>query len=170
MPLITLREYSESDLERIVLLANNENVARYLADTFPHPYTRSHADWWVHTGSKEPGAITRVVEYQGIFVGGVGVHRQDGWRDHIGAIGYWLAEDYWGKGIATAAVIQMTHLAFATAGIRKLCAQVLAPNVASMRVLEKAGYSREALLEAEVHKDGVYFDTHLFVRHHRPPP
>ena len=61
-------------------------------------------------------------------------------------------------------------LAFATAGIRKLCAQVLAPNVASMRVLEKAGYSREALLEAEVHKDGVYFDTHLFVRHHRPPP
>jgi [ribosomal protein S5]-alanine N-acetyltransferase len=41
--MIFLREYADSDLERLVNLANNENVARYLVSTFPHPYTNEDA-------------------------------------------------------------------------------------------------------------------------------
>ncbi len=45
--MITLREYADSDLERLAALANNENVSRYLIYTFPHPYTRADAEWWI---------------------------------------------------------------------------------------------------------------------------
>jgi ribosomal-protein-alanine N-acetyltransferase len=163
--MIVLREFVPSDLERLVYLANNENVARYLVYTFPHPYTTTDAEWWIGTGSKQDGAITRVIEYQGLFVGSVGITPQSGWRDHLGEIGYWVAEAHWGKGIATAALSQMTDYGFNNRKFRKLYAPVLAPNVASMRVLEKCGYKREAILKHEVQKGGIYFDTHQFVQH-----
>ena len=50
--MISLREYADSDLERLVQLANNENVSRYLVYTFPYPYTLQDAEWWIGTGSK----------------------------------------------------------------------------------------------------------------------
>jgi ribosomal-protein-alanine N-acetyltransferase len=158
--MISLREYADSDLERLVSLANNQKVSRYLVYTFPHPYTTKDAEWWIGIGSKQHGAITRAIEYQGVFVGSVGINPQSGWREHLAEIGYWVAEDYWGKGIATAALREMTDYAFTNRSFRKLFAPVLAPNISSMRVLEKCGYHRE-----EVQKDGIYFDKHHFVRH-----
>jgi ribosomal-protein-alanine N-acetyltransferase len=163
--MIALREYADSDLERLVNLANNENVSRYLVYTFPYPYTRDDAEWWIGTGSKQNGAITRVIEYQGLFVGSVGITPQSGWREHLGEIGYWVAEDYWGKGIATTALHQMTDYGFKTRNFRKLNAPVLAPNIASMRVLEKCGYELEGILKGEVKKRGTYFDIHHFAQH-----
>lgn len=163
--MISLREYVESDLDRLVSLANNLGVSRYLVYTFPYPYTRDNADWWIGAGSKQNGAITRVIEYRGLFVGSVGITPQSGWRDHIAEIGYWIAEEYWGKGIATQALRQMTDYGFNTRDFRKLCAPVLAPNIASMRVLEKCGYQREGIMKNEVQKNGTYFDTHQFARH-----
>ena len=162
--MILLREYAASDLDRLVQLANNENVSRYLVSTFPYPYTRADAEWWIGTGSKQNGAITRVIEYQGLLAGSVGITPQSGWRDHLGEIGYWVAEDFWGQGVATAALRQMTEYAFDSRGFRKLYAPVLAPNIASMKVLEKCGYEREAILKNDVQKGGSYFDIHQFAR------
>jgi ribosomal-protein-alanine N-acetyltransferase len=166
--MIALREYAISDVQRLVSLANNEKVSRYLVYTFPYPYTREDAEWWIATGSKRNGAITRVIEYQGLFVGSVGITPQSGWRDHLAEIGYWLGEEYWGKGIATAALRQMTEFGFSSRNFRKLCAPVLAANIASMRVLEKCGYQREAILKNEVQKAGTYFDIHHFAQHRNP--
>lgn len=63
-----------------------------------------------------------------------------------------------------AALQQMTHYGFTNRNFRKLCAPVLAPNIASMRVLEKCGYQREGILKDEVQKSGAYFDIHQFAR------
>jgi ribosomal-protein-alanine N-acetyltransferase len=166
--MIVLREYVDSDLERLVRLANNENVSRYLVYTFPYPYTKADGEWWISTGSKQNGAITRAVEYEGLLVGSVGITPQSGWREHLGEIGYWVGEEHWGKGIATAALRQMTDYGFNSLQFRKLYAPVLAPNVASMRVLAKGGYAPEAVLNAEVQKGQRFFDIHQFARH-RPP-
>ena len=167
--MIVLREYADSDLERLVALANNQNVSRYLVPIFPYPYTTADAKWWIGTGSKQDGTITRAIEYQGLLVGSVGITLQNGWREHLGEIGYWVGEEHWGKGIATAALEEMTEYGFASLRLRKLYAPVLAPNVASMRVLTKCGYTPEALLKAEVRKDGRFFDIHQFARV-RPRP
>ena len=163
--MITLREYADSDLERLVRFANNENVSRYLVYTFPYPYSTADAKWWISTGSKQNGAITRVIDEQGLLVGSVAITPQSGWREHLGEIGYWVAEDYWGQGIATAALRQMSEYGFSNRSFRKLIAPVLAPNIGSMKVLEKCGYQREGILRDEVQKRGTYFDIHRFARH-----
>jgi [ribosomal protein S5]-alanine N-acetyltransferase len=163
--MISLRDYTSTDVERLLELANNKLVSRYLVDTFPYPYTRADAAWWINIGSKEKGVTTKVIEHHGEFVGSVGIKAQSGWRQHVAEIGYWLGEPYWGKGITTSALQEMTNCAFSL-GYRKLYAPVLATNAASMRVLEKCGYRLEGILKSEVLKNGQYFDIHHYAKCH----
>ena len=162
--MIKLRDYAPSDLDRLVELANNRNVSRYLVYTFPYPYTEADGRWWLSIGSLENGAITKGIEYRGNLVGTVGITPQIGWRSHLAEIGYWIGEEYWGLGIASSALQQMTDLAFANQGYSKLFAPVLAPNCASARVLEKNGYECEGILKQEVVKDGEFFDIRQYAK------
>lgn len=162
--MLTLRDYANSDIETLLDLANNKLVSRFLVYTFPYPYTRADAEWWVSAGVKAEGDVTKVIEYNGQFVGSVGIARKKGWRDHLAEIGYWLGEPYWGNGIATQAVQQMTDYAFSDLKLQKLYALILAPNTVSMRVVEKCEYELEGVLKQEVFKDGQYYDVHRFAK------
>jgi RimJ/RimL family protein N-acetyltransferase len=161
---ISLRELLPSDRDRLVSLANDENVSRYLVYTFPYPYTKPDAEWWISAGSKDNGATTRVIEFRGELVGLVGITPQIGWRAHLGEIGYWVGKDYWGKGIATSALKQMTDYGFVSLRLKKLCAPVMSPNAASMRVVAKCGYELVGILKSEVQKAGRFYDIHQFAK------
>ncbi len=121
---------------------------------------------YIAAGSHENGAVTKVIEWNSEFVGSVGITPQMGWREHVAEIGYWLGEDYWGKGIVPVALGKLTELAFEKLGFSKLYAPVLAPNTASMKVLEKNGYRLEGVLTQEVMKHNQYFDIHQYAKHH----
>lgn len=71
-------------------------------------------------------------------------------------------EEAYGKGIGTEAVKLLAEYAFATLGMHKLTARVLAHNMASRRLHEKAGYVQEACLRDELFLDGQYEDLILF--------
>ena len=162
--MVTLRDYKTSDIDRLVALANNKNVSQYLIYTFPYPYTKEAAEFWIAEGSQFNGAITKVIELDGLFVGSVGLSPQIGWRAHCAEIGYWLGESYWGNGVATQALKQMTDEAFGVHKFKKLFAPVLSPNIASMKVLEKCDYQLEGVLKDEVCKESQYFDIHLYAK------
>lgn len=61
-------------------------------------------------------------------------------------IGYFLAEEYWGKGIASEAVSILVKFLFETVNINRIQAEVMIANKASKRVLLKNGFIREGLL------------------------
>ncbi len=163
--MITLRDYKESDIDTLVALANNKNVSRYLVYTFPYPYTRKDAEFWISKGSRENGSITKVIVFNLQFVGSVGITPQTGWRNHCAEIGYWIGEEFWGKGIATEALKIMTDEAFNIHKYKKLFAPVLGPNIASVKVLKKCGYELEGVLKDEVRKDNQYFDVHHYAKY-----
>ena len=73
-------------------------------------------------------------------------------------IGYWLGEPFWGRGIATEALVAVTRHAVAAHGLTRLYAVPFAWNAASCRVLEKAGYTLEARLRRSAMKDGRITD------------
>ena len=160
--MISLREFRDSDAERLVELANNPAVSRFLTDSFPYPYTLDDANWWIQTGNKS--SIARVIEYQGNFVGSVGAEPGSGEKQKQYGIGYWLGEPYWGRSIMTEALSLFVDELFSSTSVERLQAWVYTDNVASIRVLEKVGFSKDGELRKALYKEGKLFDEHVYSR------
>jgi RimJ/RimL family protein N-acetyltransferase len=157
----TIRPWQAGDEDALVRHANNRKIWLNVRDRFPHPYTRADAERWISTASDEP-LTSFAIEVNGEAVGGIGVVLgQDIYRCS-GEIGYWLGEEYWGRGIVTEAVKAMTDYAFATFDLSRIWAGVFEWNAASAKVLEKAGYKLEARLRKAVIKDGQIIDELLY--------
>src|SRR5947209_2302263 len=98
----------------------------------------------------------------GEAVGGIGVELGRDVFYRSAEIGYWLGEPYWGRGIATEALRAITECAFMTFDLCRLQAGVFEWNPASMRVLEKAGFTLEARHRKNVTKDGETIDRVVY--------
>jgi ribosomal-protein-alanine N-acetyltransferase len=77
-------------------------------------------------------------------------------------LGYWLGESYWGRGIATRAVRAIIQWAFESLALERIQARVFDSNVASCRVLEKAGFTREGRLRSSVLKLNLVMDLLVY--------
>jgi RimJ/RimL family protein N-acetyltransferase len=83
-------------------------------------------------------------------VGGVGVHFFDGLDAGAAEVGYWVAEEARGRGVATGATRLAAEWAFeADPELARLQLRADRENVASNRVAEKAGFTREGVLRAQ---------------------
>ena len=127
--MIELRDFNDSDTESIAIYANNLNVSRYMTSRMPYPYTKDDAIWWVEIGSKEQG-LNYAIDFEGKCIGVVGVRFGDLEQQFSAEIGYWVAEDYWGKGLGTEAVEKMTDYIFSETNTVRLSALVFSPNTA----------------------------------------
>ena len=161
--MIELRDFVDSDIGSIAIYANNINVSRYMASRMPYPYTKDDAIWWVEIGSKEQG-LNCAIDLDGQCIGVVGVRFGDLEQQFSAEIGYWIAEDHWGKGFGTEAVGKMTDYIFSETKTVRLAAPVFSPNMASMRVLEKCGYTLEAIHRKAAFKHDEFMDEHVYVK------
>jgi RimJ/RimL family protein N-acetyltransferase len=84
-----------------------------------------------------------VFSQDGLLAGATGLHIETPYR---ASTGYALARDAWGRGYATEVTRAMVALAWSIPGLARLYALCHPLNVASARVLEKAGFEREGLL------------------------
>ena len=91
--------------------------------------------------------VVRTIVDDGAVVGNIGCWEQDGKR----LVGYWIGREFWGRGLATAA---LAELAAELPG-RPLHAWVATTNVGSIRVLEKCGFVEvERRAEHDEHAGG----------------
>lgn len=158
----TIRSWEWADRDALIRHANNRNVWLNLRDRFPHPYTLADARNWLDmvVGVKPENSFAIVVE--GEAVGGIGYTVQPDVGRRSAEIGYWLGEEYWGRGIATEALVAVTEHAFANNDLCRLYAHVFEWNPASARVLEKAGYKFEGRLSKSVTKNGQTIDQLMY--------
>jgi ribosomal-protein-alanine N-acetyltransferase len=162
---ITLRRWRDGDLDSLVRYANNRAVWLNLRDRFPHPYTRGDAEGWIALcKSEQEPALQFAIELDGEAIGGVGLENLDDVYRMTADIGYWVAEPFWGRGIATAAVIETTAYAFARFPFERIQAMVFGWNQRSARVLEKAGYALEGTFRNSIFKDGRLTDSLVYAR------
>jgi len=158
-----LREWKLSDEASLIKHASNANVSRFLADRFPYPYTVTDAQGWLEFQTQKTVIDNLVIDIDGELVGGIAIEpRQDIFRK-TALIGYWLGEDFWGRGIMAEAVKLMADYAFEHFDLVRLQAGVFDGNPASMRVLEKAGFVKECVSKNALCKNDQIFDEHVFV-------
>jgi ribosomal-protein-alanine N-acetyltransferase len=162
---MTLRSWSRSDLGALVRYANNRNVWLNLRNLFPHPYTPADAQKWIERCEASSWPTQHfAIELNQEAIGGIGCELLGDVHCKTAEIGYWLGEPFWGRGIATDAVKQMTEYAFTTFDLERLQATVFGWNAASARVLEKAAYQLEGRLHQSIFKDGRLTDSLLYAR------
>ncbi|MCU0940917.1 MAG: GNAT family N-acetyltransferase [Burkholderiaceae bacterium] len=137
-----LRAWRAADAESLARYANNERVWRNMSEAFPHPYSLALAQHWVDRGHIDFGGDAE--------------------------IGYWLGEPFWGRGVVTQVARVLTEQAFARPEVTRVFAPVHADNPASMRVLQKNGFYREAELRRSALKAGHVIDRVQWARLREP--
>jgi RimJ/RimL family protein N-acetyltransferase len=157
-----IREFAGSDRSALVKYANNPMIAAQLRDHFPSPYTESDADAWLAFVGEGASHFGFAIADDRELIGGIGLQVQDDVHRRSAEIGYWVAEPFWGRGIATWAVRAVTEWGFAELDVVRIYAAVFESNPASARVLEKCGYELEGRLLRSVCKKGVLMDSFVF--------
>ena len=159
-----LKKWEPGDADAIAIHANNKKIGDNLRDGFPYPYTKGDALDFIESciGGDVEGKMHRAIVVDGQAVGSIGLFVQDNVYRMSAEIGYWLGEPFWGKGIVTKAVKQICAEGFLRYDIVRIYAEPYAYNTGSRRVLEKAGFTLEALLRNSVVKNGKVMDSCIY--------
>lgn len=160
---LTFRNFEASDISFLVTWLNNENVTRYLSSRLPSPYTEDDALWWINQGCKE-GHLGFIIEHNDMPCGVIGIYLPEDKNASNAEIGYWIAEEYWGKGVATTAVRLFVEYVFLNTSVSKVFNPVTQANIASIKVMQKAGFVQEKIVRHAVQHQGKWFDEVIFVK------
>ena len=146
---LTLRPWSEDDAECLYHFAKNPNVGP-IAGWPPHESVDDSLNI-IKTvfAKKETYAIVK----DDVPIGCVGLlfhpDTNHWWGEGAVELGYWIAEEHWGKGYATEASKAIIDHAFDDLGISQIYASYRTENVRSKRVLEKLGFEYYAEMTNE---------------------
>jgi len=131
---VSLRPLEDGDLDAIYLQATDPESIRMAAFTSPDQTDRSAFLDRMARVQADPSATSLVVDVDGAIAGTIASFRMD---DEL-EVTYWIDRAHWGKGIASAAL----QLLLAETAERPVFARAASDNLASIRVLEKAGFRR----------------------------
>lgn len=155
-----LRGWEPTDAPAFAKALSNSNILNNLRDGLPYPYTEAGAAGFIAAmRAADPNeTIAFAITVQGAVVGSIGIFRRGNIHRRTAEMGYYIAEECWGRGVATSAVQQACAFVFANTDILRIFAEPFADNSASCRVLKKAGFSFEGLLR----KNAVVRDMKLY--------
>lgn len=159
-----LRKWRLSDAADLAAVLNNEKILNNLRDGLPYPYTEQDARDYICTmlSSDEKSTFAYAITQNDRAIGSIGAFRQGNIHRQTAELGYYLAEEYWGKGIMTEAIRQLCAILFDTTDILRVYAEPFAYNTGSRRALEKAGFCYEGTMKNNAVKNGKVLDMALY--------
>jgi RimJ/RimL family protein N-acetyltransferase len=160
-----LRPWTMADVEALVRVGDDHDIWLNLRDRFPHPFTTPAAQLWLTDQAAESDPpMSFAGEWRGQLVGGVRLKRREDAHAVCADLTFWLGREFWGQGIALAAVRLVTSYAFEGLGLERVQAFVYDWNPTAARVLESAGFQLEGRLRNYVKKDDRLGDALLYAR------
>ena len=163
MQTINIRKWQISDEQALAAVANNRNVWNSIRNEFPSPYTVMDALAWIKHANEEKPVANFAIEIGNIVAGNISCTRHKDVYAKTVELGYFIGENYWGKGIATAAVALMLEAIKKNKEIVRIEAKIFGGNGASARVLEKNNFVLEGTRKNAIYKNGVIADEQVWV-------
>ncbi len=159
-----IRKWQLSDAADLAAALSNKKVQDNLRDGLPYPYTEQDGRDYISAmlSADEEETFAFAITVDGKVIGSVGVFRQGNIHRRTAELGYYIAEEYWGRGIMTEAVKQICEYVFDKSDIIRIYAEPFAYNIASCRVLEKAGFLCEGTLRSNAVKNGKIVDMKMY--------
>ena len=157
-----LRTLETGDAVSMAANAGDIRIWNNVRDYFPHPYRLEDAEAFIAEASAQALPHNLGIIYENQCIGVIGFYpMQDVYR-LTADFGYWIGADFWGRGIVTAAVPVMRDYIFSHFNIVRLQSSVFAYNKASMRVLEKCGFTLDCVAKFGVVKNGQLVDEYRY--------
>lgn len=159
-----IRKWELTDAKDLAAAISNEKVQDNLRDGLPYPYTEQNGMEFISAmlSANEEETFAFAITVDDRVVGSIGVFRQGNIHRQTAELGYYIAEEYWGRGIMTDAVRQICAYVFDKSDIIRIYAEPFAYNMASCRVLEKAGFQYEGTLRSNAVKKGRVIDMKMY--------
>lgn len=159
-----IRKWILSDAADLAAAVSNKKVQDNLRDGLPYPYTEQDGVDFISAmlSADENETFAFAISLDSKVVGSIGVFRQGNIHRRTGELGYYIAEEYWGRGIMPEAVKQICNYVFGKSDIIRIYAEPFAYNTASCRVLEKAGFQYEGTLRNNAVKNGKVIDMKMY--------
>lgn len=101
--------------------------------------------------------LNTAILYKGKMVGVAGYNELD-WTNKVAYIGYWLGEEYQGRGIMTNVAKALTDYAFRELDLNRVDIRAAAENKKSQAIPERLGYTKEGYLRQVEYVNGRYLD------------
>lgn len=159
-----IRKWKLEDAKNLSAVISNIKIQDNLRDGLPYPYTEQDGIDFISDmlSANENDTFTFAITAEGRVIGSISVFRQGNIHRFTAELGYYIAEEFWGKGIMTNAVKQVCKYIFDNSDIIRIYAEPFAFNTASCRVLEKAGFQYEGTLRSNAVKKGKVIDMKMY--------
>ncbi|MFI5895932.1 GNAT family N-acetyltransferase [Actinoplanes sp. NPDC051513] len=151
-PEVRLRAVEDDDLD--VLFDQQADPEATAMAAFPARDRERFDAHWVRIRLDDT-VVLRTILADGVVAGNIGSWQDDGRR----LIGYWIGREYWGRGVAT----QALALLVSEVSARPLHAHVAVHNIGSIRVLQKCGFTRDHVQEAQAPEPEDGIEEFIFV-------
>lgn len=159
-----IRKWELSDAKDLATALSNKKVQDNLRDGLPYPYTEQDGIDFISNmlSADENETFAFAIVVDNTAIGSIGVFRQGNIHKRTAELGYYIGEEYWGRGITSEAVEQICEYVFDKSDIIRIYAEPFAYNAASCRVLEKAGFQYEGTLRSNAVKNGKILDMKMY--------
>ncbi len=159
-----IRKWKLTDAKDIAVALSNKKIQDNLRDGLPYPYSEQDGIDFISSmlSANEDETFAFAITLDDKVIGSIGVFRQQNIHRQTAEMGYYIAEEYWGKGIMTDAVKQICEYVFENSDILRIYAEPFAYNTGSCRVLEKAGFQYEGTLRNNAVKNGKVIDMKMY--------
>ncbi len=122
---------------------------------FINLFDKQEAIWWAIT-IKNSEESNKLIGYCGLF--------DIDFQNRKAEIGYGLLKPYWGKQIASEVVKNLTSYGFCELNLHRIFAKIDPKNIASQKVVEKIGFTKEGILKDDAFERNQYFDMTVYAK------
>ncbi|WP_026696140.1 GNAT family N-acetyltransferase [Peribacillus kribbensis] len=161
---LLLRPFLLEDAVQVQRMAGEREIYETTLG-MPHPYPleaavnwiRSH-EKWIQTRKAFPFAVE--LKKEKILAGAMTLRIEPG--HNRGELAYWIGKEFWGRGYATEAALQVAEFGFREQGLQRIWGMAMSDNYASQKVMKKIGMKYEGRLRKHILKDGRYYDLSVY--------
>ena len=158
---LRLRKIKISDVPSLLKYCHNKKISEQIIN-IPYPYREEDAVFrinfvWQGFKNKERYVFAITLKNSDELIGEIGLHMDK--SNNSAQFGYWIAEPFWGKGIASEATAAILKFGFMDLHLNKIYATHYPENPASGKVMLKNKMIKEAELKEQYNVEGIYKDV-----------
>jgi len=157
---IRIRAIEKTDIDEIMKWINDREVMDNLI--MRYPVSRYQEEKWIEKALDESSPRNKVFALEtkdGVYLGGIGLHRID-WENRNAEAGIVIGKkEYWNKGYGTDAIMTLLDFAFNRMNLHRVYLKVYDFNLRGIKSYEKCGFKREGALRHDLYVNGRYHDS-----------